>query len=505
MTPSPRQKEFERTAASVMPGHFDHFYGGAWQAPVLGRYFEDVSPVNGKVIAHIADGSAEDVDAAVEAARRGFEEWRRVPLLERSRILREIGALLRQHSEEIALLEAVDGGNPVFEMRHDAGMAAAKFDYFAGIATEMKGDTIPIGPDVMNFSLRQPLGVAARIVAFNHPFLFAAGKTAAPLAAGCSLIIKAPEQAPLTSLRLAELIGSMLPDGVFNLLVGGREVGAALAEHPGVDVVGLTGSVPTGRAVMRAAADRLKPVLLELGGKNALIALPDADSDDIAAAAVDGLNLTWCGQSCGSTSRIFLHESHHDAVVEHILRLVPYYKPGISTDPKTTMGAMNNKVQYERARSYIEKGKADGAKLVYGGGRPSDPDLEDGFFLEPAIFTGVDTSMTIANEEIFGPVMSILRWQDEDQMLRDVNSVEYGLTCSIWTNDLVRAHRLSAEVEVGYVWINQVSKHFLGAPFGGYKQSGIGREESLSELLAFTQEKNVHINLVKREPKARVV
>jgi betaine-aldehyde dehydrogenase len=418
--------------------------------------------------------------------------------MERARILRAIGDLIRANARELALLDSADGGNPVSEMTNDARMAAAKFDYFAGIITEMKGDTVPISPDVVNFSVRQPLGVVVRIVAFNHPFLFAAGKTPAPLAAGNALIIKSPEQAPLSSLRLAELIGDLLPPGTFNMLTGGRDLGSALTSHKGVAMVGLTGSVPTGRAVMRSAADTLKPVLLELGGKNALIALPDADPDEVAAAAIDGLNLTWCGQSCGSTSRVFLHNSIHDAVVERIGTAIGYYKPGIPTDPATTMGSIISKTQHERILQYIRSGEEGGARLLCGGKRPSNPLLAKGHFIEPTVFVDVTSTMKIAREEIFGPVMSVFRWQDEAQMLEDVNSVEYGLTCSIWTNDLRRAHTLANAVDVGYVWINQVSKHFLGAPFGGFKQSGIGREESLSELLAFTQEKNIHINLKPR-------
>ncbi|MDQ2733398.1 MAG: aldehyde dehydrogenase family protein [Pseudomonadota bacterium] len=494
----------ERTAdttsslRAVMPTHFDLFYGGAWHKPKLGRYTEDFSPATGETLARVAEGTAEDVDAAVAAARKGFDEWRRVPALERARILRGIADLIRGNAREMALLDSADGGNPVSEMTADARMAAAKFDYFAGLVTEMKGDTVPISPDVVNFSIRQPMGVVVRIVAFNHPFLFSAGKTPAPLAAGNALIIKAPEQAPLSTLRLAELIGGLLPPGTFNVLTGGRDLGSALTSHKGVAMVGLTGSVPTGRAVMRSAADTLKPVLLELGGKNALIALADADPDEVAAAAIDGLNLTWCGQSCGSTSRLFLHDSIHDAVVERIQSLIGYYKPGIPTDPATTMGSIISKAQHDRILQYIDAGKEGGARLLCGGKRPSDPLLSKGYFVEPTVFVDVTQEMRIASEEIFGPVLSVLRWQDEEQMLKDVNAVEYGLTCSIWTNDLRRAHTLANEVEVGYVWVNQVSKHFLGAPFGGFKQSGIGREESLSELLAFTQEKNIHINLKPR-------
>jgi len=260
-------------------------------------------------------------------------------------------------------------------------------------------------------------------------------------------------------------------------------------------MIALIGSVPTGRAVMKAAADTLKPVMLELGGKNALIAYPDADPDEVAAGVVGGMNFTWCGQSCGSTSRAFIHEKIHDAVLAAMKAKIAYYRPGIATNPATTMGAIISKAQYERILGFIESGKQEGARLVCGGGRPADPALGSGFFIEPTVFADVAPTMRIAREEIFGPVLSVFKWSDEAKMLEQVNAVEYGLTASIWTNDLSTAHRAAAAVQAGFVWINEVSKHFLGAPFGGYKQSGIGREECAEELLAYTQEKNIHVKL----------
>jgi betaine-aldehyde dehydrogenase len=279
---------------------------------------------------------------------------------------------------------------------------------------------------------------------------------------------------------------------------GGKEVGQVLASHPDVAKVALIGSVPTGRAVMKAAADTLKPVTLELGGKNALIAFPDADVDAVSAAVVDGMNFTWCGQSCGSTSRAFVHENIYDAVLERVKHSVKRYKPGIPTDPATTMGSIVSKAQYDRVLRYIDAGKQDGARLIAGGKPPSDPSLANGFYVEATVFADVTMDMRIGKEEIFGPILSIFKWRAENEMLAQVNQVEYGLTCSIWTNDLATAHRVAAAVEAGYVWINEVSKHFLGAPFGGYKQSGVGREEGIEELLSFTREKNIHINLKRR-------
>ena len=260
-------------------------------------------------------------------------------------------------------------------------------------------------------------------------------------------------------------------------------------------MVALVGSVPAGRAVMRAASDTLKPVLLELGGKNAVIAFADADPDEVAQAVIAGMNFAWCGQSCGSTSRAFLHEAIHDQVIERVKTLIARFRPGLATDPRTTMGAVVSREQRDRVLRYIESARAEGATLVCGGGPPADPALAEGFFVDATIFSDVTPQMTIAREEIFGPVLAVLKWSDAGLMLEQVNAVEYGLTCSIWTNDITTAHRTASRVEAGFVWVNETAKHFLGAPFGGYKQSGIGREECLEELMAFSQEKNIHIRL----------
>jgi betaine-aldehyde dehydrogenase len=483
-------------AALRLPTHRDPYYAGKWQK--AGRYAEVTNPATGESLGKVTDGTVADAEAAIAAAKAAFKEWRRVPPLERAKMLREIANVLRKNGDELAMLDAADCGNPYAEMMRDAGAGAAQLDFYAGLVTEMKGASIPMGPDVVNFSVREPFGVVGRIIPFNHPFMFAAGKSGAPLAAGNTVVLKPPEQAPLSALRLAELIDGILPPGVWNVVPGGREVGQVLSSHPDVAMTALIGSVPTGRAVMKAASDTLKPVLLELGGKNALIAFPDADLEAVSAAVVDGMNFTWCGQSCGSTSRAFIHEKIYDAVIERAKASIKRYKPGIPTDPSTTMGSIISQVQYDRIMKYIAAGKEDGARLVSGGKRPDDPALAKGLFIEPTIFADVNMGMRIGKEEIFGPVLSVFKWSDEDKMLAEVNQVEYGLTCSIWTNDLATAHRTAAVVEAGYVWINEVSKHFLGAPFGGYKQSGIGREECIEELLRFTREKNIHVNLKRR-------
>lgn len=482
-----------------LPNQRDVYYGGAWHPPVANRYFETINPATGESLGKVSDSGAEDVDAAVKAAHKAFKEWRHVLPLDRAKLLKQIAQVVRDNAYELAMIDSADCGNPVTPMVRDAEFAATQIEFFAGLVTEMKGASIPMGPDRINFSVREPLGVVGRIVPFNHPFMFIAGKIAAPLAAGNTVVMKPPEQASMSSLRLAELIGDILPPGVFNLVPGGREAGAALAAHPLVAKVGLVGSVPTGRAVMRAASDTLKGLLLELGGKNALIAYADADPDAVATGFVDGMNFTWCGQSCGSTSRAFVHEKTYDAVIERVKEKVQRYKPGIPTDPDTTMGSIIDKVQYDKVLSFIQSAKDEGARLINGGSRSTKPELEKGFFVEPTIFADVTPNMKIFREEIFGPVVGIVKWSDEATMIEQVNGVEYGLTASIWTHDLVTAHRAAMAVEAGYIWINDVSKHFVGAPFGGYKQSGIGREECMEELLTFTQEKNINVNLAVRK------
>jgi betaine-aldehyde dehydrogenase len=481
--------------AVVLPKNRCAYYGGAWHQPKSGRFVDSMNPGTGLSLGQVADAGSEDIDAAVAAAKAGFKEWRRVLPLERAKILRRIAEILRQNANELAMIDAADCGNPVREMVSDAMIAAAQMEFFAGFVTEMKGSSIPMGPDVVNFSVREPLGVVGRIIPFNHPFMFCAGKSAAPLAAGNTVIVKPPEQAPLSSLRLAELIGGLLPPGVFNVVPGGREAGQRLASHPDVAMIALIGSVPTGRAVMKAAADTVKRTMLELGGKNALIAYGDADPDEVAGAVIGGMNFTWCGQSCGSTSRAFIHENIHDAVIERIKARIAHFKPGIPTDPATTMGAIISKTQFDRVLSYIDAAKQEGARVIAGGGRPADPALANGFYIEPTIFADVNMSMRIAREEIFGPVLGVFKWSDEATMLAEVNQVEYGLTASIWTNDLNTAHRTAMAVEAGFIWINEFGKHFLGAPFGGFKQSGLGREECFEEMLSFTQEKNIHVKL----------
>jgi betaine-aldehyde dehydrogenase len=477
-----------------LPEHRGLFYDGAWHEP-LGGYLETFNPATGQCLGRAAEANEADVDAAVDAARRAFVTWRRVAPRERGAILQKIARVLKDYAEELAMLDALNCGNPIRELINDVQKGVSQIEYFAGLALEAKGEVLPTAPGLVNMTVREPYGVCARIVAYNHPLMFAVQKIGAPLITGNTIILKPPPQAPLSAYRLMELLEDVVPPGVLNLVTGGRVCGAALAAHKDIPVVSLIGSVESGKACNSAAAPYLKKVILELGGKNAMVVYPDADIARAIDGAVRGMNFSWCGQSCGSTSRLFLHESIHDAVVAGIVEKAKAYKPGNPADPNTTMGTLISKAHLDRVLHYIELGISEGATLALGGGRPADPALAAGHFVEPTIFTNVDASMRIAREEIFGPVLSILRWSDETKMLEEVNAVDYGLTAAIYTKDLATAHRAAAAIEAGYIWVNNSGTHYLGAPFGGYKLSGIGREEYGGEIGAFTQLKNISITL----------
>ncbi len=479
-----------------LPRHRGLYYGGGWHESQGGRTIAVMAPATGEPLGTTADAGADDVDRAVAAARMAFPAWRDAPAQERAKSIRAAAAILLQHVDELAWLEAVDTGNPYQAMRYDVEISAGYMDYFAGLVTEIKGDTIPIGAGTLNYTLREPLGVVGRIGAFNHPLLFTAGKCGAPLVAGNTLIVKPAGETPLTSLRIAELWQDVFPPGVFNVVTGGRDAGVALVAHPKVAKIGFIGSVNAGRAVMQGASATLKALTLELGGKNALIACADAAPDAVADGVVRGMNFRYVtGQSCNSTSRVYLHADIHDATLAAIVRRVGLLKVGLPSEPDSEVGCLSSQAQFDKTMGYIKLGIEGGARLACGGKRPADPELARGFFVEPTVFADVTDDMRIAREEIFGPVVSILRWTDENDLLARVNALDVGLTASIWTHDLDRAHRLASKVEAGYIWINGASTHHVGVPFGGYKQSGMGREESIEELLACTQIKNVNVTL----------
>ena len=481
-------------SATDLPVNRGLFYGGAWHRP-SGGYKNTVNPATGEDLGQCADADAADINAAVTAAHAGFGEWRNTTPVERSRVLRTAAQRLRDHAETLGFLDAVNCGNPVRDMITDVAMGADTIDFFAGLATETKGDSVPLGPDLLNYSIREPYGVCARILAYNHPILFASTKIGAALAAGNSLILKPPTQAPLSAYRMMELLEDVFPAGVLNLITCGQVGSEALVSHPLVPRISLIGSVQTGRAVAEIASRRLKHVTLELGGKNACVVFPDADIEKAGAGAVAGMNLAICGQSCGSTSRLFIHESIHDEVVELVAAGMSALQPGHPTDPATQMGCLISMDHRARVESMVAGAVRSGARLVVGGTAPNHADFADGPYYLPTLLADVTPHMDIAQQEIFGPVLSVIRWKDEEELFAAVNSVEYGLTASIWSQDLSLAHRAARRIEAGFVWVNRTSAHFPGVSFGGFKQSGLGKEESLEELLSFTREKVVTVAL----------
>jgi betaine-aldehyde dehydrogenase len=480
----------------VMPTRRDLFYDGHWQESKSGRTIEIYSPGTQESLGHIADANVEDVDAAVRAAHRAFPAWRRLAPQERVAMVKQGAQVLRDRASELGMLDAVDSGNPVRSMTNDVLWMANMADYYAGLLTEVKGESFLTADGVVDFTLRQPYGVVGCIAAFNHPVMNTLGQVIPALLTGNTAVLKPSQYTSLASLRIAELYASIFPKGVFNVVTGAVECGQALSSHPLTSLITLIGSAPTARAVMRSMADRIKPGVMELGGKNAMVVCPDADPLKVAAGATLGMNFTsTSGQSCMSNSRVFLHKDIYDAALPEIVKRVSELKCGDPRDPATQVGAMTSREQYRKVLDYIELGKQAGARVACGGGPPADDGLAKGLFIEPTVLVDVTQNMRVAQEEIFGPVMSVLRWEDEATMLEQVNSVELGLTGSVWTRDLATAHRVAGEMQAGYIWVNNSAIPLFGAPIGGYKQSGIGRVMCFEQLMEMTQVKNVHIKL----------
>ncbi|MEW6471027.1 MAG: aldehyde dehydrogenase family protein [Actinomycetota bacterium] len=472
--------------------------GGELVASQNGTTFETANPATGEPLAVVPFAGASDVDRAVTCAETAFPAWRNVPVVERSRLVHELVARLQASAADLGLLDAVDSGNPVTAMVRDVELSAALSTYMAGAALEVKGTTVPASAEHLHLTIREPYGVVGRIIAYNHPILFASHKIVPPLLMGNTVVLKAPEQAPLAPLLLGELIREVFPPGVVNIVTGdGPTTGDALVRHPRVKRIALIGGVDTGMRIQHAAAEvAVKRVSLELGGKNAMIVLPDADLDAAVTGAVAGMNFSWSqGQSCGSTSRLFLHDSIHDAFVERLVDRVGQLRIGDPLDPDTEMGCLISPEHHDRVMGYVASGLEEGAHLATGGRPPAGEIFARGCFLAPTVFTGVTDGMRIAREEIFGPVLCVLRWHDVDEVVRRANGLQFGLTAAIWTRDVDAALRMARAVDAGYVWINGSSRHFPGVPFGGHRNSGTDSEESIDELLSFTEQKSINVVL----------
>lgn len=469
------------------------YIGGQWTAASDEAVLESVDPTTEEVIATIPDASPEDVDRAVDAAQKASRDWRDLSPTDRGKLLLRLADVLEEHADELAEIDTVDVGNPLTAMRNDVTGGCREMRMFAGLATELKAASSSNGAGQFAYGLLEPYGVVGRIIPFNHPFKFAAGKSSSALVAGNCVVLKPPEQASLSAIRLAQLSEGILPPGVFNVVTGqGRRAGAAIAAHPGIPRVAFTGSVPTGQAVMRAGAEHIKHLSLELGGKNPMVVFGDVDVEQAAVGAVRGMNFARSqGQSCQSTSRVYVHEDVLDAFTDEILRLLGELRVGDPLEDDTDMGPLAFKAHYERVLGFIGDGLDEGATLLTGG----KSDRAPGYFVDPVVFSDVSQEMRIAREEIFGPVMSIIGWSGVDEVTALANDSSFGLTASIWTKDLSAAHRLARDIEAGYVWINGSAKRVPGTPFGGFKLSGLGKESSIEEVLGFCRTKTVAVSI----------
>jgi phenylacetaldehyde dehydrogenase len=477
------------------------FINGQWVDAASGKTFETPDPATGETLARIAEGDAEDIDRAVQAARKAFEEgpWSRMTPSERGRIIWKIGDLILEHTDELAQLESLDNGKPfLVAQAADVPLAADLFHYMAGWATKIEGNTINISVPVMpganfhSYTLREPVGVVGQIIPWNFPLLMAAWKLGPALAAGCTVVLKPAEQTPLSALRLAELIAEAgMPDGVVNVVPGfGETAGAALAAHMDVDKVAFTGSTEVGKLIVQAAGNsNLKKLTLELGGKSPNIVFDDADPAAVQGAA----NAIFFnhGQCCVAGSRLFVHQSRFDEVVDGVSEIAKGIKLGPGMEPTTQMGPLVSDEQLRRVTGYLESGRTDGATALTGGSRYGDR----GYFVEPTVLTNTTPDMKVVREEIFGPVVVASPFSDLDDIAAEANDTEYGLGAGIWTKDISKAHALAKKLRAGTVWINCYNVFDASLPFGGYKQSGWGREMGHEVLNNYTEVKAVTVQL----------
>jgi acyl-CoA reductase-like NAD-dependent aldehyde dehydrogenase len=471
---------------------------GKWVDALEGKRFDVVDPSTGEVIATAPDSQPADVDRAVEAARRTFDDgtwWPGTPARERGRILVRAADIVRRERDRLAALESRDVGKPISEAGDDIDEVAFMFEYYGGWATKIAGESQHLDADAMFMVWKEPVGVAAGITPWNYPMMMAVQKVAPAIAAGCTFILKPPEQTPLTCLEIPKILEEAgLPAGVLHVLTGfGETAGAPLTTHPGVDKVGFTGSREVGKIIMRSGADTLKRVTLELGGKSPNIVFSDADLPSAIQGSANGVFWNQ-GEICSAGTRVFVDRGIYDDAVNELADLATSVKVGDPRDEATTMGPLISKEQQERVQTYLEVGATE-ARVAAQGATPDDPRLANGYFVPPTVFADVDNSARIAREEIFGPVMSVIPFRSVDDVVAMANDNDYGLAAAIWTNDVKKAMRTARAIRAGVVWINDTQPAPTEMPWGGYKQSGVGRELGKHGLDDFLEEKAVYVNL----------
>jgi aldehyde dehydrogenase (NAD+) len=487
-------KQAEATARN-----YQLFIDGQWVDAESGKTFTTPNPATGEPLAEVAEADKADIDKAVSAARRAFEgKWSKMSARDRGRLLFKLAQLIEERVNHLAELETADNGKPIRESLYvDLPQVAENFEYFAGWATKIEGETIPVPGKMFNYTLREPVGVCGQIIPWNFPLLMAAWKLAPALAAGNTVVLKPAEQTPVTAMELGKLIQEAgFPEGVVNIVPGyGETAGAALASHPGINKIAFTGSTEVGKIIARAAAENLTKVSLELGGKAPNIVFADADLEQAVNGAMMGIFFNQ-GQVCCAGSRLFVEEGVKDQFVDSLKEKAAKITVGNPMEQTTLMGPQVSLEQLNRIKSYMEIGRGEGANIVAGGEPPMLEDsFKNGYFFQPTILTDVKNQMRVAQEEIFGPVVSVITFKDEDDLIKQANETIYGLSAGLWTRDITRAHRFAKEIKAGVVWINTYNMFNAASPFGGYKQSGYGREMGKHALELYTQVKSVWVDL----------